>query len=259
MNMNKIPIGVIAALCAVTAQASTLMQFDFDDNAGTELQQASPTTGNSWGTAFAHPVSEVDGSGNFVITGDFGSTDTVLLTSAFDTAASTDIYELIFSGVTMSNLSGNDSLVFAYRTSGSGTALPGSSSTRAWMRIGDFAGTTGTLDIEAGPDRDNLQRTGTDLVSTANSFDFIAQWDTGNDTLRFFYDIGTGRNQIGSDLASVDGTISHIGMYANVSDSGAGDSISIDSISLIAIPEPGTLVLVGIALGVLAIFRRRLR
>lgn len=257
MNMNKICCGLILGFFILRAHASILVQFDFNDEAGTELQQVLPTIGNNWGSSFAHPVSGVDGSGNFVISGNFVSTDTNPLTSSFNTASTTDIYELSFTGVTFQNLSGNDYIVFAYRTSNSGTALPGSSSTRAWLKFGDFAGSTGSIDIEAGPDSNNTQRTGTDLLSTANTFDFITQWDTNNDVLRFYYDAGAGRVQIGSDLTSVDGTISHIGMYGNVSDGGAGDSISIDGISLVAIPEPGTLALVGIALGVLMLFRSR--
>jgi hypothetical protein len=256
MNTKNLQRCVIASLFAVSAHATVLMQFDFNDALGTELQQTSPTVGSSWASSFAHPVSQVNGSGKFVITGAFASTDSNPLNTTFNTATQNEVYELVFSGVTFQNLSGNDFLVFAYRTGASGTVLPGSSTTRAWMKFGDFDGGSG-LDIESGPTVSDTDITANNLISTANTFDFIAQWDTANDKLRFYYNAGSGRVQVGSEIATVNGTISHIGMYANVSDGGTGDSISIDGISLTVIPEPGTLALVGIALGSLLLFRRK--
>jgi len=258
-----------SAFCAsILSAQTTLLQFDFDQTAGTRLIDITPTVGGVHANANSDGFAVTDGAGNLDLAGDWGQTDLRALTSSVDSTADSSVYEIAVSGVTFNNLaSGDDWFVFAYRTGTSGSALPDSGNTRGWMKFGDFGGTQGQLDVEAG-DFDagddttfDVDVNDVDSVATSNTFDFIARWDMGASELSFFYDIGSGRQQVGSTISDTDGTITHLGMYSHVIDAGTnGDTISIDQITVTSVvPEPSSFALLGglLALGFVVNRRRR--
>jgi len=96
----------------------------------------------------------------------------------------------------------------------------------------------------------------TDLTQ---AFDFVLRLDTGSNLATAFYNIGSGLTQLGSSYTiSTADTINTVALRMIFSDDGGGDSISIDRITLTAIPEPGTFTLLAscAAFGLLARRRR---
>lgn len=259
---------------AQAAQASVIIQFDFNDVAGTVLGPGfngpQPTVGSAtWG--FNIPTSTTNGSGQLVNAGTFSTT--TALTTFDPIRADSGTYELAYKGVTFNNLGADDFLVFGFFSSNSGSPPPGftttaSGASRSFLKFGNFNGADG-IDFAYGPNRDSIN-TSFNQGSLASTYDLFIELDTNAKSVSFFYSAdGGARTQIGNTISGIPigtddgatgGTAS--ASYRTLVMRGqiaTGASISIDQVQLSSvIPEPSTYAIIGgiLVLGI-ALVRRR--
>lgn len=271
--MKKLISLSLLALIAQAASASVIIQYDFNDAAGTELGpgfgRTEPTIGTAtWGTSI--PTSTTNGSGQLVNTGNFSQT-TALFSGFTPVRADSGTYELAYKGVSFNNLGADDFLVFGFFSSNSGSPTPGitgaSSSSRSFLKFGNFNGADG-IDFAYGPNRDTIN-TAFNQGSLASTYDLFIELDTDAKSVSFFYSADGGtRTQIGSTITGIPiGT--NDGSTGGAADASyralvlngriaTGASISVDQIQFSAIPEPSTYALIGgLLVAGIALLRRR--
>lgn len=272
--MKKIIPLSILALVAQVASANVLFQYDFNEPAGTRLvsgfngpQSTVPTPSVTWnqGTGGSTPAL-TDGAGNLVISSTLGNVGFQVLPGI---KADTGTYELAFNGVQFNNFGASDHFTMAFFTSFSGSPLPSTSSTRAFLRAGNLDGTAG-IDFRYGKAA-NEDNTFLNSGSLTRTFDFIISIDTNAKEASFYYVADNGeRVQVGSTLTGMaigtddsltggaaGASFRAIGMSATLS---AGASIAIDQVLFSSvIPEPSTYALIGglLVAGIALVRRRR--
>ncbi len=249
--MKKILTTIAIALTATGLQAQTVLQFDLDEANGTQMTGLSPSVGTgSW----AQDITGVatNGSGSLV------SADSASTASNLDIAdLSSGIYEFSTSGVTFANVGGgsDDFVGLGFRTFSSTSGIGDSGADLVALKVGNI-NSSGTMDavlrINGADDQ-----TVNDFSSFSGTFEFIARYDLDANEASFFYDSGSGRNQIGTTVSSVTANATYIGYSLATVDFGGGDTITAGNIALTAIPEPSSALLIGLGGAALVFLRRR--
>jgi hypothetical protein len=256
-----IPLLLVVNCMAITAPAIVLVNWEFNDPANTSLTGSTQngTLSGTWQQAVTGVAQ--DGSGSLVTTGNTPVPVAATNKEGLGITANSGIYDMIFSDVRFDNLSGNDYLVFGFRTTQTGSEIS-SSRERANFKVGNFNGSAG-LDMQASVGVTTPLHSMTDVaVDFSNAFSFVLRIDTDNNLASAWYNIGSGLTQLGTNFTiDTATTINTIALRFNVSDAGAGDSISIGNISVVTVPvpEPSTYAaLLGLlALCLVAVRRRR--
>ncbi|GEM_PF-4603657 len=264
MNSSmKLLTSVCCMFLVSTAGAQILQNWQFDDADSTTIDGAANEVGGgaSWG----------DGS---------GSTPTVQ-SGQLDLAVNLDgtwyadiaditsgIYQLDVTGVTFGSISGgsNDHFSFGF------TENTGSTNERSWDVLGSNSrdraifvlgneNDSGGLDALGFSQGTTFQTSATDLTSDfTGTFDFRILWDATNQTVDFSYQRnGGGYSAMGSQLSYTDtDAVGYLILDFDMNNSTGSDSAQLGAVTLAVIPEPSSLLLMGIAgiLGV-SLLRRR--
>lgn len=256
--MNKIISIATTLLFAGIVNAQVINQWNFADTAGTSHTAAVDSVGS---TTFS---TQVNGAGNWTTNGSgllTGGGGTIGNADIAD--VSTGVYQMDLTGVTFTSLSGgtDDWGVFGLRSGASSSTFLSTISSfdnlspsfdQAVLVFGNENNSSG-LDLRV---IDNGTATLVNDV-TANftgTFDFRILIDLTNDTADYLWQVnGGGYNTIVSQQLNAVASINILALGGST----FSDTISIDQASWAAIPEPSTFMLVGLALGALAIFRRR--
>jgi hypothetical protein len=251
--MNKFISIATSLLFAGIINAQVIEQWDFNDVNGTGLTSVANSAGStSWAQDITGGAS-TDGSGFFRNTADTSENPS----NADIADLSSGVYEFTAFNVDFTGLGGGtDDMVGIGFRNGSSTAGWGTSSfDLVTLRVGNIDNDTTNWDaiIRVNSGSGPVDTVLNDVAAYASAIDFTARYDLDNNEASFFYDSGAGRVQIGTTISGVTSNVSHLafalGTFSN--------TLEVDSLALTAIPEPSTFILVGVAFGALAIFRRR--
>jgi len=264
MNIQKHFTFILLTMTAGTfASAQVIEDWQFGDANGTGLSSAANSVGTtSWGSG--------SGSEPTVQSGQLDIAVTLDGTWYADVAdISSGIYQLDVTGVTFGSISGgsNDHFSFGF------TEDTGSSNERSWDVLGSNSrdkamfvlgneNDSGGLDALGFSQGTTFQTSATDLTSDfTGTFDFRILWDATNQTVDFSWQRnGGGYSAMGSQLSYLDtDAVGYLLLDFDMNNSTGSDSAQLGAVTLTAIPEPSSLLMVGLAgiMGFLTLRRRR--
>jgi len=255
--MKKI-LTLTSAFClaASFANAQTVVQFNFDGAADQTIDNLSADVGTgTWDNALTNVAT--NGSGALVNGGSTPGGSSGSGTNLDITDLTSGIYEFVASEVVFNGIGGgsDDTIGFGFRTNASGNPIGGSGFDLIGINVGNI-NSSGTLDATlhiSGA----IDQTVNDFAATAGTYSFIAQYNLGADTASFFYDSGSGRNQIGTTISGITANATHLGFSSTVVDFGGGDNVEVGGLTLTQVPESSAYALIAGLLSLSWIMVRR--
>jgi hypothetical protein len=217
-------------------QTEVILQYDFNEAAGTGLTGLRPSIGSSlWNTSLTNLTT--NGVGSLANT---GNTATSAVNASLAPSLSAGSYDLVLGGVRFAQLSGTarDYVAFSFRTTITGSEVGTSSRDHMWLRVGNLDGQGDALDAQFGRNSSDTQNSVLNFAPQG-TVDLMTSYNTVTGVASFYYDAGNGWVEIGTrsggDSAAILGNIG----YGHAVTVNSGDQIAVDFLRLSRVTGSG--------------------
>lgn len=241
--MKRMAFAVGAMALAMSASATLLSDFQFNDGVGTTLPQAAQGVAGAGTWNYDTGGTAADGSGNMV----FSDADNFYPSAPFTAPANSGVllFSVKFSAADIPTASGE--LTFTVKESGGNNTL-------GYVQLRDHNGDTVVVFGEGWSSGSAWLESGS--TSLAAPLTVWADIDLDNNQTTYHYEYKGTTHDMATASSIADVAPDQLGAVWQFMDSG-GNSISVDYVTVETVPEPASFALMGILGGALLFVRRR--